>query len=168
MKNVSLNRKPLRISSQVLVVLMWAIFSNSLIFAAVVKDKDSHLVFEKGLREMLSMEKAVSKSIAHNDIALLREQLESLESEIRKAQASVDRALLLGAWSSAEVKQRGHALVDRLETLKILNFMGLAFSSDYYKNPTKKVSASVKDSVDRFFVELKLLADGVTQTNQGI
>lgn len=150
-------------------ILVAGLSISGLASAAVSKsDKSAHVTTEKTLRKMVKMEKAIAKSIRKNDLEKLRGQLQKVEQDVIATRASIDRALLLGAWNTPQLKRNGHLISDRLETLRILNFISLAFTSTYYANPTKKVSSSVKDSIARFFTQLKPLLAEVEQANSAL
>lgn len=128
----------------------------------------AHVTCEKVLARMINAGGPLLKAIRKDDLDFVRVNLEKLEKGIIMARNNMDAALLQGKWSTPSIKQEGHFLFDRLETLRTLNFIALAFTSSYYDNPTGKVSASVKDSVNRFFNELETLHARVKKTNSKV
>lgn len=133
----------------------------------IQKEKSTfHLECESDLLKMMNMKASLSKIVKKNDLESLRGKLKELEIGLQKVQTNMDNAVLLGAWSSPKLKIESQTLADRLGSLKILNFIGIAFTSPYYSNPTGKVSSSVSDSINKFFDELGSLTNQVSATNQ--
>ncbi len=127
-----------------------------------------HLVCELTLRNMTKSKQQLTMAITKNDIKSLRKNLEELAAGLKTAESCMNREMLLGAWKTPRLKKESHQLMDRLETIKILNFISLAFTSPYYSNPTGKVSHSVADSIAKFFTQLEYLLAGIETVNSKV
>ena len=166
MKSTSI---PTKFLSILLLLCAFFGFSLSALAAATASvtltKENSHKIFETTIQEMLKTRSSTDEIIKKNDLPALRVKLKELESSVKLVQASMDKALLVGAWRTREIKGTAHVLADRVETLRILNFIGLAFTSDFYAHPTGKVSNSVKDSIARFYGQLESIGAQAVQLN---
>ena len=99
----------------------------------------------------------MAATIAAKQVEKLRERLEAIRLELLALDECMNTALLNDQWHNGGLDQKGFSMLDRLETLRILNQIGLAFTSTYYANPLGTVPTSVSDSVRRFFNQLDYL-----------
>ncbi len=130
--------------------------------------QSAHIECENTLRDILKTQEAVSNSIHSGAMIKANKQLEEIASHIVLSRNKMNQALLNGAWKSRTTKHNVQLLSDRLESLRILNFIAVAFTSKYYEYPKGHIPNSVKHSVKRFFIQLHTLVKNIHQTNEDI
>ncbi len=113
--------------------------------------------FEHMLEKIAADRSIITELIAANDIRALRKYLLAVRDELERLRECMNTAMLTGEWKSSELGPERFSILDRVETLNILNTIGLSFTSSYYANPLGTVSNSVSDSVNRFFIQLEHL-----------
>ena len=124
-----------------------------------------HLACELTLRGILLFREPLRDLIEkHADVKEITKLLKDIKLRIDAAQLNMDRAMFGGQWSPENMKQNGFLISDRLETVKILNFISISLTESY---PTYggKVSNSVRDAINKMFSQLDSLVDKVGQAN---
>lgn len=124
-----------------------------------------HIACELTIRSISHFEEPLEKLISENaSTEDILEMLTNIRERISVARLNMDRALLSGTWGASSVKQDGFKLADRLETLRLLNFIAVSFLTDY---PTHsgQISEQVKFTIEQMFDQAESLAHMISEVN---
>ena len=109
------------------------------------------------LNEVLYTITGTEEAIKRGEIDSLHTELVAVRLMLADLNLKIDREMLVGGWQSAETKKEARKLLDLLESIKTLCFIGVAFTSNYYEYPDKYIPNSVKDSVSKMYSQLESL-----------
>ena len=126
-----------------------------------------HIACASLIRKIAETKESAMDEVKRNDIAGLTRTHSDIQVQLTELRSQMDAALLTGAWSNADIKKSGFGLIGRLEGVRILNLINVAFLKGY-KYPTNTVPASVADATNKFYSQLAIMLDQVDGLNKKI
>jgi hypothetical protein len=127
----------------------------------------AHTDAQKQLEALLSTREDVLELVRANDLAAYRKRIVDVQGQIDAVRVTVDRAFLVGAWKSANVKRAANDLVNRVQTLEILSRMASAIVNGY-DYPAGKVPASAADATTKLYAQLARFTADVQALNKTV
>lgn len=124
----------------------------------------AHEVCLAMLDDLAKAQPTAASLIEHNDIASLTKLHEGVHERMSHVREQMDRAILAGAWRDTSARTQALDLLSRLEGIRILNKMNLAFLNGY-PHATETVSPSVADATQRMFSQIVILRDEMRRVN---
>jgi hypothetical protein len=116
------------------------------------------------LEDLAKAQSTAASLIDHNDLNSLTKLHDGVHDRVAQVREQMDRAILAGAWRNAAARIDALELLSRLEGIRILNRMNLAFLKGY-PHATDTVSPSVADATQRMFSQIVILRDETRQLN---
>lgn len=126
----------------------------------------AHTDAESALRGIQGLRESMDAATQRGDLPEFRRLHQDIAERLRNVRSAMERAVFLGAWRDREAKEAAFDLTWRIDAIQSLNFIVLAFTSDFYPNAVGKPTPSVKDATGKLFTQVDHLVDAVAELNR--